>query len=85
MKRKCDFKNAKRESVVAQKGKTRITIFINTDVLEEFRSPADRGVYRYQTMINEALRFYLGKAPKPVDDTVLRQVLCEDLKHAAHK
>jgi hypothetical protein len=35
-------------------------------------------------MINEALRLYVGKAPKPVDETVLRQVLREELKRAAH-
>jgi len=35
-------------------------------------------------MINEALRLYLGEAPKPVDETVLRQVLREELNRAAH-
>jgi hypothetical protein len=35
-------------------------------------------------MINEALRLYVGKAPKPVDETVLRQNHREELKRAAH-
>jgi hypothetical protein len=35
-------------------------------------------------MINEALRLYLGRTPKPVDETLLRQVLREELKRAAH-
>jgi hypothetical protein len=35
-------------------------------------------------MINEALRLYVEKAPKPVDETVLRQVLREELKRVAH-
>jgi len=35
-------------------------------------------------MINEALRLYLGKIPKPVDQTLLGQVLREELKLAAH-
>ena len=84
MKKEYDFKNAKRGAVVPQKGKTRITIYIDTDVLEEFRSLADRAGYGYQTMINDALRLYVEKAPKPVDETVLRQVLREELKRAAH-
>ena len=84
MKKEYDFKNAKRGAVVPQKGKTRITIYIDTDVLEEFRSLADSAGYGYQTMINDALRLYVEKAPKPVDETVLRQVLREELKRAAH-
>ena len=84
MKKEYDFKNAKRGAVVPQKGKTRITIYIDIDVLEEFRSLADSAGYGYQTMINDALRLYLEKAPKPLDETVLRQVLREELKRAAH-
>ena len=38
----------------------------------------------YQTMINEALRLYLVKTPKPVDETLLRQVPREELRRAAH-
>lgn len=84
MKKKYDFKNAKRGAVVPQRGKTRITIYIDTDILEEFRNRSDTAGHGYQTMINEALRLYVGKAPKPVDETVLRKVLREELKRAAH-
>ncbi len=84
MKKEYDFKNAKRGAVIPQKGKTRITIYIDIDVLEEFRSLADSAGYGYQTMINEALRLYVEKTPKPIDETVLRQVLREELKRAAH-
>ena len=35
-------------------------------------------------MINQALRTYFRKATKPVDETVLRHVLREELKRAAH-
>ena len=71
-------------AVAQQKGKTRITIYIDTDILHEFRSPADGAGYGYQTMINETLTLYLGKSSKPVDETVLRQVLREELNRAAH-
>jgi len=51
--------------------------------LDESRNPADGAGYDYQTPINEALRLYLGKALKPVDETVLRQFLREELRRAA--
>jgi len=38
----------------------------------------------YQTIINDALRLYLGKPSKPIDETILRQVLREELKRATH-
>jgi uncharacterized protein (DUF4415 family) len=84
MKKKYDFKNAKRGAVVPQKGKTRITIFIDTDILDQFRNLSDGAGFGYQTMINETLRLYLGKPSKPIDETTLRQVLREELKRIAH-
>jgi hypothetical protein len=34
----------------------------------------------YQTMMNEALREYLVKSPRPLDEATLRRILCEELK-----
>jgi len=64
MKREYDFSRAKRGAVVPQTGKTRITIYIDDDVLEAFRGRADASGRGYQTMINDALRAYLGKASR---------------------
>ena len=83
MKKEYNFKNAKRGQVVSQKGKTRITIYLDTDILDEFRSRADEAGYGYQTMINEALRKYLEKSEKPLDESVLRQVIREELKRVS--
>jgi uncharacterized protein (DUF4415 family) len=83
MKKEYNFKNAKRGQVVSQKGKTRITIYLDTDILNEFRSRADQAGYGYQTMINEALRKYLEKAEKPLDESVLRQVIREELERVS--
>ena len=85
MKKEYNFEKAKRGPVVPQKGKTRITIYIDNDVLEEFRERADKGGYGYQTMINEALRQYLDKGKKPLDEAALRQLLREELQRAAHE
>ncbi len=61
MKKEYDFAKAKRGAVVSPKGKTRLTIYLDTDVVDEFRVRADEAGYGCQTMINEALRQYLEK------------------------
>jgi hypothetical protein len=35
----------------------------------------------YQTLINDALRDYLGKSRKPLDAETLRRILRQELKH----
>lgn len=84
MKKEYNFKKGKRGQVVSQKGKTRITIYIDTDVLEEFRARADTEGFGYQTMINEALKKYLEKYDKPLNENVLRQVIREELERSVH-
>jgi uncharacterized protein (DUF4415 family) len=80
MKKEYDFSHAKRGAVVPQKGKTRISIYIDNDVLDQFRRRSDESGKGYQTMMNEALRAYLGKSLRPVDETTLRRILREELK-----
>lgn len=80
MKKEYDFSKGRRGPVIRPKGKTRITIYIDDDVLEEFRERADRSGRGYQTMMNEALREYLAKSAPPLDETTLRRVLREELK-----
>jgi uncharacterized protein (DUF4415 family) len=82
MKKEYDFSKAKRGAVVPQKGKKRISIYIDNDVLEEFRQWSDESGKGYQTMMNEALREYIEKSPRPVDETTLRRILREELKTA---
>ena len=67
MKREYDFSRAKRGAVITQPGKTRITIYLDDDVVEEFRRRADEAGRGYQTMINQALREHLVKVDRPVD------------------
>lgn len=80
MKREYDFSGGKRGAVVPQTGKTRITIYIDDDVVEAFRDRADASGRGYQTMINDALRAYLGKASLPIDEDILRRLIREELK-----
>ena len=79
MRAEYDFSKGKRRALMPGTGKTRITIHIDNDVLDEFRDRAERAGTGYQTMMNEALKAYLGKSELPVTEAVLRQVIREEL------
>ena len=83
MKKEYDFSQGKRGAVVpSEKGKTRVTIRLDDDILEWFREKVDaQGGGNYQTMINQALRSYI-KQERPVAE-LLQEVLREELKLAA--
>lgn len=82
MKKGYDFSKGKRGAVIAPRGKSRITIYLDDDVLRAFRKQADSAGRGYQTMINEALREYLNKPSTPIDEDTLRRVLREELQAA---
>jgi hypothetical protein len=79
MRPEYDFSEGKRGAVIPQKGKTRISIFIDNAVLDAFRARAQKGGAGYQTMMNEALRQYLSDAEQPVTEKILRDVLRQEL------
>jgi hypothetical protein len=80
MKAEYDFSQGKRGAVIPQIGKTRITIYIDDDVLETFRQRGNAAGKGYQTAMNEALREYLDKARQPLDEETLRRVIQEELR-----
>ena len=80
MKTEYDFSQGKRGAVIPQIGKTRITIYIDDDVLETFRQRGDAAGKGYQTAMNEALREYLNKEKQPLDEETLRRVIQEELR-----
>jgi len=84
MKREYDFSRARRGPVVpVPKGKTRITIRLDDDVLGWFRQQVDQaGGGNYQSLINEALRQHVRRAHEPLEAT-LRRVIREELSHAS--
>jgi hypothetical protein len=79
MRAEYDFSKGKRGALIAPKGKTRITIYIDNAVLDEFRTRAERAGTGYQTMMNEALKAFLEKSEPPITEAVLRQVIREEL------
>jgi len=61
------------------KGKTRITIRIDTDVLDWFREEVNRsGGGNYQTLMNDVLRQHVEAKHANLEET-LRRVLREEL------
>ena len=79
MKKEYDFSKGKRGAVIKARGKTRITIHLDDDVIEAFRSKSEDVGRGYQTLINDALRAYMSSASKPVDSKTLRRILREEL------
>ena len=79
MKKEYDFSNGKRGAVIKARGKTRITIHLDDDVIDAFRVRAEEAGRGYQTLINDALRQYISSASKPVDSKTLRRILREEL------
>lgn len=84
MKSEYDFSKAKRGPVVAvPKTKEKITIRLDRDVLDWFRSEVNRaGGGNYQSLINEALRRHVARSDEPLEKT-LRRVIREEIRRAS--
>jgi uncharacterized protein (DUF4415 family) len=83
MKQEYDFSQGKRGAVVpVPAGKTRVTIRLDTDVLDWFRDEVDKaGGGNYQSLINLALRDFVSRSKEPLEKT-LRRVIREELRRA---
>ena len=86
MRDEYDFSKAKRAKDIPHlaklqqeaRGKSRITIMLDNEVLSVFRERAEAEGIGYQTLINAALREAIGS--RPIDEATLRRVLREELK-----
>ncbi len=86
MRDEYDFSQAKRASEIphlaklqAQGGKTRITMYVDDEVLAAFRTQAESQGIGYQTAINQVLRDYLQRGENPLE-SLLRKVIREELQ-----
>jgi uncharacterized protein (DUF4415 family) len=79
MLKEYDFSKGKRGPVIPHKGKTRITIFIDTNILEWFRDEAEREGRGYQTAINQALRDHIKQDRRPIQE-IVKEVVRRELK-----
>ncbi len=88
MKREYDFAKGKRGAPIkVARGKTRITIRLDDDLLAWFRKAAhEQGGGSYQTLINLALRDHVEARRERLEQTlrrVIREELPRGLKRAA--
>ncbi len=81
MKAKYDFSKARRGAVVQTGGKkVRITIRLDRDIVDWFRSEVEKqGGGSYQSMVNDALRAYVEHEDQPLEE-ILRRVVREEIK-----
>ena len=83
MKQEYDFSKGKRGAVSrVHVGKTRVTIRLDTDVLDWFPNEVDKASGgNYQSLINLALRDFVSRSREPLENT-LRRVIREELRRA---
>ena len=84
MKKEYNFTRGKCGAVVpVPKGKTRITIRIDDDILDWFRGEVDAaGGGNYQMLINNALREHITRQQEPIE-VILRRVVREELHNVS--
>jgi uncharacterized protein (DUF4415 family) len=84
MKEEYDFSKGTRGPIdPILPGKTRITIRLDNEILDRFRSQVhEAGGGNYQTLINRALRDPIERQTESVEE-ILRRVLREELKSSA--
>ncbi len=79
MKKEYNFSKGKRGAVIPQVGKTRITIYLDDEILNRFKAQSETTGKGYQTLINDALNSYLGLTEKPLTAETVRKIVREEL------
>ena len=81
MENEYDFSQGRRGAVdPLPAGKTRVTIRLDTDLLDWFREQTHAaGGANYQTLINATLREYMRQQREPLE-AILRRVVREELQ-----
>jgi len=82
MKAEYDFSKGRRGQAVPTKGKSRITIYLDDQILAAFKAESARKGIGYQTLINEALAQHIGAAEKPMTPEQVRKIVREELAQA---
>ena len=82
MKDEYDFSKGRRGQAVATSGKTRITIYIDDQILAAFKAKSTKTGVGYQTLINEALAQHIGAAEKPMTVEQVRAIVRAELAQA---
>jgi uncharacterized protein (DUF4415 family) len=80
MRQEYDFSNGKRGAIIPSQGKTRITIYLDNEILDRFREQAEAAGVGYQTLINQVLKEHIqGDSETPLTEGNLRRIFREEL------
>jgi len=79
MRKLYDFSKGKRGAVIPTTGKTRITVYVDDAVIKRFKAQSEKTGKGYQTLMDEALKSYLGLTEQPVTQDLVRQIVREEL------
>ena len=79
MKKAYDFSKGRRGAVVSTTGKTRITIYLDDQIVQRFKAQSEKTGKGYQTLINDALHSYLSGREKPLTAELIRKIVREEL------
>jgi len=75
------FGGGRRGAVLPHEGKTRITMWVDSDVLDWFRWRAEREGRGYQTAMNDALKAFSREDRRPLPE-IVRDVVRTELRAA---
>jgi uncharacterized protein (DUF4415 family) len=79
MKKVYDFSKGKRGAVIPTTGKTPLTIHVDDAVIKRSKAQSEKTGKGYQTLINEALKSYLGLTEQPITQELVRKIVREEL------
>ena len=79
MKKEYDFSKAKRGAVISPIGKTRITIYLDDEIVHQFKLRSEKLGKGYQTLINEALKAYVHPSEGVLTPELVRKIVREEL------
>ena len=80
MRQEYDFSHGKRGAILPSQGKTRITIYLDNEILDRFREQAEAAGIGYQTLINQVLKEHIQRdSETPLTEGDLRRILREEL------
>jgi hypothetical protein len=79
MREEYDFSAGKRGAIIAPRGKTRISIYIDNAVLSAFRDSAELSGTGYQTLMNEVLKAHVAQGARPLTERGLREIIRQEI------
>ena len=80
MRQEYDFSKGKRGAIIPSQGKTRITMYLDNEILNRFREQAEAAGIGYQTLINQVLKEHIQRDSEvSLTEGDLRRIFREEL------